>query len=222
MKKKTQQLKSGVSVLWIIVGFSLLALLGWFGYTKLQGKPNTNEVVKTTEGEVLSPVIEAVLTQKLKLLEELAGDSVLVSETASSTKKNKALSESDIAKLDDKWKAAKDGDALIVQYLTNKVAKTLITFQEDNPGFVEIFVTDAVGLNVGQTNKTSDYLQADEDWWTGAYSKGAGKAYHGEIEYDESAQSESISLYVPVYAKDKTVVGVIKGVFNITALQKEL
>ena len=106
--------------------------------------------------------------------------------------------------------------------MENETAQILTVFQENNPEFPEIFVTDKVGLNVGQTNKTSDYYQADEDWWVKAYNNGTGKTYYGEIEYDESSKSESIALYNPVFNSQREVVGVFKAVLSLSALQREL
>ena len=79
------------------------------------------------------------------------------------------------------------------------------------------------GLNAGQTNKTTDYYQADEDWWIGAYNSGKGKASHGTIEFDESAQTEAISLYIPVMdGINNKAIGVIKAVVSITAIKMDL
>ncbi len=107
--------------------------------------------------------------------------------------------------------------------LTNPCAKVLVGFQETNKGFSEVFVTDGRGLVVAATNKTSDYLQADEAWWTDTFAGGRGKARHGEIEYDPSARSEAISLYAPVIDPEtKQAVGVIKAVCDLTAIKMEL
>ena len=96
-------------------------------------------------------------------------------------------------------------------------------FQEAHDGFPEIFVTDRHGLIVAQTNKTSDYNQADEDWWTRTFGDGAGQTHHGPIEYDESAQAEAISIYVPVVDPgSKKTIGVMKAVCDITAIKMEL
>ena len=114
-------------------------------------------------------------------------------------------------------------DEFIKPFLINEVAVKLREFQEENAGFYEIFVTDMYGLNVGQTNKTTDYYQADEDWWIGAYNMGEGRSYHGQIEFDESAQTEAISLYVPIIDPiTDEVIGVVKVVMNITAIKIEL
>src|SRR5262249_20352125 len=155
-------------------------------------------------------------------LEKLASDSALIDQVTASGIKDSSLTQDQINKIDTDWKNTKGDSDFSKQFLNNPTALILKKFQEDNPGYPEIFVTNKEGLNVGQTNKTSDYLQSDEDWWTTAYNNGKGLATHGEIEYDQSAQSRSISLYVPVYGTDKSVIGVIKAVLDIATIQQEL
>ena len=95
--------------------------------------------------------------------------------------------------------------------------------QEAHDAFPEIFVTDRYGLIVAETNKTSDYLQADESWWTKAFADGSGYTHHGAIEYDESDRFEAISLYVPVMDPEtQQAIGVMKAVCDITAIKMEL
>lgn len=187
------------------------------------GSPIAAPANPTAVKTVLSAEIEAVLTKKIMTIEELAKDPIILKEVALINEKNKNLTPAEITALDNKWRAIKGIDDFIKPFLTNKTALELLTFQEKNPGFPEIFVTDKYGLNVGQTGKTSDYYQADESWWADAYNNGIGKSYHGAIEFDDSAQSEAISLYVPLKdPSNSSVVGVIKAVLSITAIKAAL
>ena len=61
-----------------------------------------------------------------------------------------------------------------------------------------MFVTDKYGALVASTNRTSDYYQADEDWWQAAYNNGEGAIYFGQPEFDESSQSFGIIMAVPI------------------------
>lgn len=60
----------------------------------------------------------------------------------------------------------------------------------------EVFVMDAVGLNVAASNLTSDYWQGDEDKHQKTYGMGAGAVHYGEIEFDESSQSYQAQISV--------------------------
>ena len=213
----------------IVIVLVVIGLLGWFGYKNFLKQRSSGNLTNTqtptentTAKTPLTPEIEAVLVKKLQLLETLAKQPNLLSAIEAQNVKNTGLTQSKIKELDNAWIATKGTDEFINSFLTNSTANALATFQDNNPGFVEIFATDKYGLIAGETNKTSDYLQSDEDWWVAAFSNGVGKSYHGEIEFDDSSKSESIALYVPVYNSQKVTVGLIKGVFAITAIQKEL
>jgi hypothetical protein len=164
--------------------------------------------------------LEAILGRDQRQIEEFLANPVLIELVRQANSENAGLSDRDIAALDDQWQKA-EGEALVNAVLTNEIADHLVLFQEKNPRYSEIFVTDRRGLNIGQTNKTSDYFQADESWWMESYNGGMGKSFHGPIEFDESSQTEAISLYAPIRDGD-TVLGVVKAVVNVAAIKVEL
>lgn len=215
-------MKKNSVILLIIMG-----VLGSCGLFLWQGK--TKRSVPTASIQPLNgtpapfdAALNAVLVKKIALLTTLAHDPVMITAVTTAYAKNKALSQSDIAALDKQWKDSKGVDAFIKPFLTNDTADVLLAFAEKNSGFTEMFVTDAVGLNVGQTNKTSDYYQADEQWWVDAYAGGAGYAYWGQIEYDDSAKTEAIPLYVPVLGSNGEALGVLKAILDVNAIKREL
>lgn len=173
---------------------------------------------------VLSPEIEKILDQKMEILKmELANDPVIMNAVKETNEKNKDIALSEIKKQDEHWIAVKGVDPVIEGFITNECAGRLAAFQDKYNEYAEIFVTDARGLIVGETNKTSDYYQADEDWWVKSYQEGEGRLSHGEIEYDESAMSESVPIYIPVMEPEtKKAIGVIKAIVDITAIKMEL
>ena len=65
----------------------------------------------------------------------------------------------------------------------------------------EIFVMDALGLNVAASSVTSDYWQGDEAKYKKGFGVGAGAVFVDAVEFDESAQTYqgqiSISLTDP-------------------------
>lgn len=176
-----------------------------------------------TQVSGFSKEVKAVLQKKVELVEKLAAEPKVVDAVKASNDQHKDTTMSEIARLDEKWQASEGIDDFIKAFLTNECAQILIDFQESSDGFPEVFVTDERGLIVAETNRTSDYYQADEKWWVDAYNDGDGKSYHGEIEYDESAMSESISVYVPVRdTETEKTIGVIKAVCDITVIKMEL
>lgn len=173
--------------------------------------------------ESLAPEVEEVLQRHISLVATVLSDPIIIQGVRKANEDHKNISPDEIRSLDSRWRDTKGVGDFIKAFLSNEVAIKLIEFQEEYPGFSEVFVTDEHGLNVGQTNKTTDYYQADEDWWIGAYKEGEGNAFYGPIEFDESAQAEAISLYVPVKdLETNKVIGVAKAVLSLSAIKLEL
>lgn len=188
-------------------GFFLLALTGY----------SENEIPG------FSKELRQVLENKIELLENIVKNPRIIEKVRSSNSNNSDLNLSEILEIDKKWRETEGIDDFIKSLLTNESAQYLIDFQEEHDEFVEIFITDKKGLIVGETNKTSDYYQADEQWWVKSYNQGTGNTYYGKIEYDESAIAESIPIYVPVIDPDiNKAIGVIKAICDITAIKMEL
>ena len=78
--------------------------------------------------------------------------------------------------------------------------------------FGEIFVTNIYGANIAQTQKTTDYYQADELWWRQARKFGL---YIGDVEYDKSAGVYSTDIAVRIDDEKGNFMGVIKAISNI-------
>lgn len=124
---------------------------------------------------------------------------------------------SQILVIDNRWRTAPDNDIVVLGVLNNDTASKLRDFQSKFPNHVELFLTNKYGATIAATNRTSDYYQADEDWWKVAYSLGKGKVYIGQPEFDESSQTFSINLAVPISYKGK-VAGILRSTYNVKAL----
>jgi GAF domain-containing protein/HAMP domain-containing protein len=122
---------------------------------------------------------------------------------------------------DKKWLSAPDDDSLIYGVLNNPTASKLKFFQQEFPSHVELFLTDKYGANIAATDRTSDYYQADEEWWKSSYDLGHGKVYIGQPEYDESSKTYSIIMAVPVFSNDK-VSGILRSTLDVTAILNNL
>lgn len=182
-----------------------------------------DEPDETVAKVALAQSVEDLLAKKEVLIEELVKSQVIVQAVKDSNAANSGLSEKEILELDEKWRAIDGIDEYINQYINNDAARELLRFQQENPDFPEIFITDKFGLNVAQTNKTTDFYQADEDWWIGAYDDGKGKISRGSIEFDDSSQSESISVYIPIREPEtKEVIGITKAVIDVLNLKLSL
>jgi anti-anti-sigma regulatory factor/HAMP domain-containing protein len=120
---------------------------------------------------------------------------------------------------DKEWVAAGDSDPLIQHNLNSQVAAQLRSYRSAFPDNVEVFVTDRCGANVAASNRTSDYLQADEDWWQAAWNNGQGAVYIGQPEFDQSSHSFSIIIAMPLYSQESNaVIGILRSTYRLDKL----
>jgi hypothetical protein len=111
------------------------------------------------------------------------------------------FSEDDIQRLDQQWRSETDAakQPLIKDVLGNDLSAYLREVKEAGEGlYTEIFVMDAKGLNVGQSDITSDYWQGDEAKWQQTYAAGANAIHISGIEHDESSQAFQSQVSLPV------------------------
>ncbi|MDA3792403.1 MAG: PAS domain S-box protein, partial [Elusimicrobia bacterium] len=105
--------------------------------------------------------------------------------------------------------------------INNKLSQRLlkrIKFYEDKYGykiFGEVFITNKYGANIGQTGRTSDYYQADEEWWQVAKKDGF---YIREVEYDESSDIYSTDFALRVHDGTGNFLGIMKIILNIRGI----
>ena len=153
--------------------------------------------------------VQAAANEFQAPLEELAhgkistivGNPAVIAAVKAMNEKTAGLDQADIDALDKQWRAEVDagGGALIEKTLGNDLSGYLGGEKEAAGGqFTEIFVMDARGLNVGQSDVTSDYWQGDEAKWSETYKVGPDALHISEIELDESTQTYQSQVSVPV------------------------
>lgn len=119
--------------------------------------------------------------------------------------------------IDQGWQAGRPLTAGADRVLTNDAARFLADVTRQNPIYREVLLTDRSGRLAAASQRTSDYFQADEEWWKEAFGDGVrGRVFVTGTVYDESAQSHSIQIAVPVGADP--VAGVLKIVTDIREL----
>jgi GAF domain-containing protein/HAMP domain-containing protein len=127
--------------------------------------------------------------------------------------------EAQLQALDQQWRAAPDNDAFIQKVMGDPGGEVLRKFRAQFVDHVELFVTDRYGALIATTNRTSDYYQADEEWWQGAFNEGAGGVYIGQPEFDESSNTYAINIAVPLIEPDtRAVLGILRTTYSMMAL----
>ncbi len=136
--------------------------------------------------------------------------------------KHAGLTAADIDKMDKDWIAQTGASSkpMIDAVLANPVSQYLKQQQDAAGGLVtEIFVMDNHGLNVGQSEITSDYMQGDEAKWQKTFLVGPDVIFVDEVEMDESTQvfqsQVSMSIVDPATGE---VIGAITVGVNVDAL----
>ena len=105
---------------------------------------------------------------------------------------------------------------LVNNDLSDELRKKFIFYWKMKYGYrfyEEIFATNKYGANVAQTQRTTDYYQADEQWWQIAKKEGF---YVGPVEFDESVGSFTITIAIGVYDDRKDFIGAIKSETALT------
>jgi hypothetical protein len=105
---------------------------------------------------------------------------------------NAKLTQPDIDALDAKWKAEVEAadKPMVSATLGNALSKFLADKKTAAGGLItEVFVMDSKGLNVGQSDATSDYWQGDEAKFQKSFGAGANAVFVDEVEKDESTQT---------------------------------
>ncbi len=104
---------------------------------------------------------------------------------------------------------------LINNPLSQKLRRNFVGFRQEEYGyhlFSEVFATNKYGANCAQTQKTTDYMQADEEWWRMARKDGF---YIADVAYDENAKVYSIDICVRVDDDAGNFLGIIKASLDV-------
>ena len=142
--------------------------------------------------------IRAAVEDKVK---SWTSDGVVVDSIKAQNEKSTALSDADIEKLDQQWRAETGASErpLVDGTLGNALSAFLQKVKGDGGGlFTEIFVMDNKGLNVGQSDVTSDYWQGDEAKWQETFLVGPDAVHVSEVEFDESSQTYQSQVSLPI------------------------
>ncbi len=125
--------------------------------------------------------------------------------------------------IDGEWKRVRGAVPLALDVVRGQPSEYLRRITALHPTYREMLLTDRFGALVAATNITSDYYQADEEWWRKAFGDGdRGSLYIGDVAFDASAAAYTIEVAVPLLAEvgDQAteVVGVLKTLIGAEEL----
>jgi Cache domain len=134
----------------------------------------------------------------------------------------RALNAEEVRTLDRRWMSerAVPSTPIATQLMTNAAAQFFVGIAEHDPIYREIMLTDRFGRLVAASERTSDYYQADEEWWQEAFDDGVrGRVIVSDVVWDESARVFAIDIAVPV-ADPAT--GNLVGILKTSADTREM
>ena len=168
-----------------------------------------------------APVKEAEAYVKTNLISWL-NDKAVIAAIKEQNTKHAALAQTDIDRLDKEWRAQVDAaqKPLIEGVLKNPLSAFLAAKKDESKGVItEVFVMDDKGLNVGQSDITSDYWQGDEAKWQKTFLIGPDAIFLDKIQKDESTQT--LQMQVSVSIKDPETgkaIGAVTFGLNVSEL----
>lgn len=148
-------------------------------------------------------------------------DKIILDAVKAQNTSHAKLGPDDVKKLDTQWRGEidKTEKPLINSVLNNALSKYLSEKKNASGGLItEIFVMDNKGLNVGQSDITSDYWQGDEAKWQKTFQVGKDAVFVDEVEKDESTQRLQSQVSISIVDADGTVIGAATFGIDVTLL----
>jgi hypothetical protein len=139
-------------------------------------------------------------------LAALAADPVLVA--AISAQNARRVSLDDIKAADKRWMDTAGVADFMKAIIDSPTGTHLRTWRQKHAYVSEVIVMDNQGANVAITEKTSDYWQGDEKKFTESFKDG-GVAFVDKVKFDDSTQTYSVQVSVPVRDASGACIGVI-------------
>ncbi|MEM8853430.1 MAG: hypothetical protein AAGD34_06985 [Pseudomonadota bacterium] len=134
------------------------------------------------------------------------------------------LDQEDIIALDERWRSEREAPKkpMIAATLSNPLSAYLTRIQAHSIGlFTEIFVMDAKGLNVGQSNITSDYWQGDEAKWQKTVPAGVGAVFVDAAEYHDASDTWRAQVNLAIADENgRKAAGAVTFEVNLTELAR--
>jgi putative methionine-R-sulfoxide reductase with GAF domain len=210
------KLISSTVIVAVVAVVAVAVLINNFTRTALTQEVGNN-LVALANARALN--VGELLARELSNLETLAVNNSLqegvVARNATYADDEAAI-QAQLLALDETWLTADDNDPLIQSVLNDELVAEMKEFQTISPQHIEIFITDRYGALIASTNRTSDYYQADEEWWLEAYGAGFGGTHIGIPEYDESTDTLAINVAVSMFDRNADWSGRISGVLRTT------
>lgn len=168
---------------------------------------------------------KALINKKVvQSIRDFVDQDVVMMSVLNQNKKYANLDQEEIIALDNMWRAEtkSEDQPLISATLANPLSSYLTRVQAHAIGlYSEMFVMDKNGLNVGQSNISSDYWQGDEAKFQKTYLEGPDAVFIDDPEYDSKLGIWRAQVNLAIAdAAGKQAVGAITVEVNLTELER--
>ncbi len=108
----------------------------------------------------------------------------------------------------------------IVQLLRQQVGGTFVDSSQPIPLITRsatrgLYITDTAGRLVASVDTKPSYLHAEEEWWKGAFNKGIGQPYIGNIGFDQGLGTYTFTLALPIMDSLRyKAIGVLRRIYD--------
>ena len=214
-RTKVMLLICSVTLIIMIAGIGL----GYYwGFGLLRDMVGENSVEMAG---ILAFSIAGMIDEKINEIKAHLSSPVWQAAVTEGNLRYKAMGEKEIHRylmdMDKKWAEASGDAPLVKEYLDSSMGIRLRKLVESERNIAEYFLTDMFGGLVASSEKTSDFYQADEEWWQEAFDDGKGGVFIGDIEFDESSNVWAMPFALPVKDAKKEVIGICKTVISVEA-----
>jgi hypothetical protein len=203
-------------VLPFLLGLAFFETIGYRYLLEERGK--LHQMQATTLVRALNQASDA---QGKSLRSWMAADPAIPSFIHTINQRDAGRDPQDIARetqrLDDLWASFPANDPQLLAVLENPASISLRRFQMAFPEVAEVLATDVFGRLIAASGKSSDFNQADEEWWQkGATLKKSG-AWIDLLRFDASSGVYSLDVVMPIH-DGASFAGVVKISVNVTSL----
>ncbi len=170
-----------------------------------------------------APSRDLVDANAINELKQWLANPVVGISISSQNRKYISVNQQAIDDLDKQWRAEREtqDQPLIAATLSSPLSSYLTQIQAASGGlYAEIFITDANGLNVGQSAITSDFWQGDEAKFQKTFSKGANTVFVDEPEFNEDTKTWRVQVSMTIADDKQQPIGSITVEYNLTELSR--
>ncbi|WP_198154874.1 hypothetical protein [Oceanibaculum pacificum] len=135
-----------------------------------------------------------ITPELIEMMRDIAAHPVVLISVRAQNERHKDIPQAQIDALDKQWveQRKSDNQPLIAQIMGAPLSSYLIRKMAESRGlFIEMFVMDNKGLNVGQSSITGDFWQGDEGKYQKTFLVGPDAVFIDEITVDKKTGMQS-------------------------------